>query len=243
MATFNIHHGVGTDGRLDLARTAAAIAATGAAVVGLQEVDDAFGARSGFVDQAAWLGERLGMTPVFGATIDLPSTTPGAPRRRYGNAMLTPYPILSWHNTLLPKPAGEQRGLLVADLDIAGETVTVFTTHLDNHSPATRLVQAGAVADAARAVSGPLIVVGDLNARPGTAEVRLLTAAVPDTWPAAGRGRGDTFSSDRPRARIDYVLASGPGVAARMAVVVRSRASDHLPLGVDVEFAGQSGGG
>ena len=53
VATFNIHHGVGADGRLDLTRTADVISATGASVVGLQEVDRTLSARSGWVDQAA----------------------------------------------------------------------------------------------------------------------------------------------------------------------------------------------
>ncbi len=243
MATFNIHHGVGADGRLDLDRTAGAIEATGAAVVGLQEVDANFAARSDFVDEAGGLGERLGLTPVFGANLDLPPPTPGAPRRRYGNAILSAHPVTAWRNIPLPHATDEPRGLLVAELAVDGQAVTVFATHLDNHSETTRRAQVDAVADAAAAVTGPLVVLADLNARPDTTEVRRLTAAVPDTWPVAGRGHGYTFSATRPHARIDYVLASGPGLAARAARVVASRASDHLPLGVDVEFAGPGAGG
>ena len=64
LATYNIRHGAGADGRLDLARTAATIASLGADAVGLQEVDDAYGARSGFEDQASRLAARLAqLTP------------------------------------------------------------------------------------------------------------------------------------------------------------------------------------
>lgn len=57
--TFNLHHGVGIDGRLDLDRVVALVEATGADVVALQEVDSRLGPRSAFVDQPLWLARRL----------------------------------------------------------------------------------------------------------------------------------------------------------------------------------------
>lgn len=57
--TFNIHHAQGTDGVLDLQRIADVIEASGADVVGLQEVDRHYSARSDWVDQAAALAELL----------------------------------------------------------------------------------------------------------------------------------------------------------------------------------------
>ena len=101
--TFNIHHGVGTDRRLDLSRTANVIRAAVADVVGLQEVDRHFGARSDFVDQATWLAEDLGMDVVFGANLDLDPLVAGQPRRQYGTAILSAHPILDWENTHLPR--------------------------------------------------------------------------------------------------------------------------------------------
>ena len=103
VVSYNIHHGVGTDGRLELERTAATLAATGAELVGLQEVDRHFGARSGFVDQAGWLGERLGMHVAYGPTIDLSPPAADRPRRQYGNAVLAVPEILGWRNLLLPR--------------------------------------------------------------------------------------------------------------------------------------------
>ncbi|HEX6077405.1 MAG TPA: hypothetical protein VFZ32_19380 [Micromonosporaceae bacterium] len=66
---FNIHHGVGLDGRLDLERIARVTESQAAEVVGLQEVDRHFSTRSTFVDQARWLADRLGMHVVFGANL------------------------------------------------------------------------------------------------------------------------------------------------------------------------------
>src|SRR5690606_40244932 len=51
--TYNIAHGVGHDGRLDLDRIAGVIRRSGADVVALQEADKHWDARSDFVDQAA----------------------------------------------------------------------------------------------------------------------------------------------------------------------------------------------
>jgi endonuclease/exonuclease/phosphatase family metal-dependent hydrolase len=66
---FNIHHGVGLDGRLDLERIARVAESQAAEVVGLQEVDRHFSTRSDFVDQARWLADRLSMHVVFGANL------------------------------------------------------------------------------------------------------------------------------------------------------------------------------
>ena len=63
IATFNIRHGLGRDGRVDLARTARTIAALRADAIGLQEVDVAYGPRSGHEDQASRLAELLGVEP------------------------------------------------------------------------------------------------------------------------------------------------------------------------------------
>lgn len=80
--TFNIHHGAGTDGRLDLARVAEVIRTNSPDLVGLQEVDRRFGDRSGRADQASWLGRTLRMTARYG-----PAMTRGG--SEYGNALLT----------------------------------------------------------------------------------------------------------------------------------------------------------
>ena len=59
VATYNIRHGRGLDGRIDLERVAAAIEALGADVVLLQEVDQGTRRAAG-VDQARELGRLTG---------------------------------------------------------------------------------------------------------------------------------------------------------------------------------------
>ena len=93
------------------------------------------------------------MHVVFGANLDLDPPSPDAPRRQYGTAILSRYPIVQWRNTLLPKgdPAEEQRGLLEAVVVVRGRPLRVMTTHFQHDSAASRLLQASAVASSVRA--------------------------------------------------------------------------------------------
>lgn len=238
VATFNIHHGVGLDGLLDLERIAATVEATGAEVVGLQEVDRHFGERSAFVDQALWLADRLGMDVAFGANLDLDPLTPEAPRRQYGTAILSRHRIREATNTLLPRPeGGEQRGLLEVVVRVRGLPVRVFNTHLQHNSQTERLAQVAAIRDTLAGVDESVVLLGDLNARPDDPEIAQLTEDLVDAWVTAGVGDGYTYDAATPHARIDYVMSSGD-VVARTAAVVTTGAADHLPVVVDLGLPG-----
>ncbi len=78
--TYNIHHGVGDDGVLDLERIARVVEDSGADVVGLQEVDRHWSARSVWLDQPAWLAERLDMHVAYAADLDQPERQQQADR-------------------------------------------------------------------------------------------------------------------------------------------------------------------
>ena len=228
--SFNIHHGVGTDAVLDLDRIATTVNQSGAEVVGLQEVDRHFSERSTFVDQATYLADNLGMHVVFGANLDLDPLNPGEPRRQYGNAILSRFPIMSWSNTLLPLlPGGEQRGLLEATLDIDGVPLTAYSTHLQHDSQEARLAQVEAITQLLADSNSSVLVLGDLNATPDSPEIVAMVEDLTDTWVEAGVGDGYTYSTTNPSVRIDYVLTSAD-IAARTAAVVISDGSDHLPV-------------
>jgi endonuclease/exonuclease/phosphatase family metal-dependent hydrolase len=79
--TWNIHHGEGVDGKLDLARQAAFIKKADPDAVFLQEVDVKT-QRTGGVEQAAELGRLTGMKVTFGKAMDFGGG-------EYGNAILT----------------------------------------------------------------------------------------------------------------------------------------------------------
>lgn len=221
--SFNIHHGVGGDGVFDLDRVADEIRRSRADVIGLQEVDRHYGERSAWTDQPAELAQRLGMHVVYGANLDLEPPAAGQPRRQYGTAILSRYPILDWQNTLLPKgkPAEEQRGLLEAVVNVRGVHVRVLNTHLQHNSADSRLLQAKVVAGAVVASEKPVVLTGDLNAVPTAPEITTITAHLRDG------GSAFTYPADVPTARIDYVLTNGLPLYSK---VLPTAASDHRPV-------------
>jgi endonuclease/exonuclease/phosphatase family metal-dependent hydrolase len=236
--TFNIQHGRGVDGVVDLARTSQVIRDAGVDVVGLQEVDRHFGDRSGFVDQAGWLARELGMHVVYGANADLDPPQPGGARRQFGNATLSVFPIVDWDNVLLPRSGThEQRGVLRARIQARGVSWLVHATHLQHDDPAERLVQARAISQLLGTANHAVVLLADLNAQSTTPEVRALIDVLVDSWEVAGVGPGHTSASPVPSQRIDYILQS-PDTRTCAATVLTSTpaniTSDHLPVVAEI---------
>ncbi|NDL56826.1 endonuclease/exonuclease/phosphatase family protein [Phytoactinopolyspora mesophila] len=240
--SFNIQHGVGLDGRLDLQRIADVIETEDADIIGLQEVDRHWSERSDFVDQAAWLARELNMHVVYGANLDRDPFNPGEPRRQYGTAILSNAPILEWDNTDLPRYEGhEQRGLLRARIVVRGVPLQVYNTHLQHNDADERMEQVEAIKGLIGTPDDSVILLGDLNARPDAPEIAAILENLVDTWEDAGLGDGYTYPSDGPDRRIDYVLRSDD-VITRTAAVVATDASDHLPVYADVLLPGSKVG-
>ncbi len=231
--TFNIHHGEGLDRRHDLERIARLV--DGADLVALQEVDRFWGARSGFSDQLSWLADRMQMEAVFGANLDRDPAEPGAPRRQYGTAILSRLGIDDWAHTLLESAGDdEQRGLLVAYIDVGDSALTIANVHLESWSPAVRLSQAAQVREFLAAVApGDMVLLGDFNATPDAPEIATMGVGLVDAWGVGGDGDGATFPSPVPGRRIDYVLVS-PELSVRQASVIATDASDHFAVAVDL---------
>lgn len=228
--TYNIHHGAGTDGVLDLERIAKVIEDSGADLVGLQEVDNHWSERSNWVNQPAWFAARLKMHYAYAANLDLLPLHPGEPRRQYGTAVLSKNPIKDFKNTLLPLyPTGEQRGLSVAAIKIRGVYLRLANTHLTSNNNAERLEQAKKVVELLDDSKVPTILVGDLNAKPAAPEIATLTKVWRDTWAEVGVGPGYTIEADNPTARIDYLLHTRK-VEPLSSAVITTNGSDHLPV-------------
>lgn len=243
--TFNIHHGVGLDGVHDLERVARVIEHAAADLAALQEVDRHLSPRSGHLDQAGWLADRLGLDMAYGPVVDLgpAAAGPDGARRQYGIALLSRLPLHEPRNLLLTRPrGGEQRGLLGAVVDVDGRAIRAFCTHLQHRSRMERLAQATQIAESMAAGTGPLVMMGDLNARPGDAEVAPLTDVLDDAWGVAGDGAGFTFDAATPHARIDYILTS-EDLSARSAAVLPTDASDHLAVVAELDLDDAESGG
>jgi len=246
LVTFNVHHGVGDDGRHDLARLARLLVDADPDVICLQEVDRHFGDRSEHVDQAELLARALDLELAWAPSIDEPGGGGHTERRQYGNALLSRLPVLTSEVHRLPGD-GEPRSALRSRVQLDGATLWVTTTHLSSRAAADRAVQAAAVAALHADPAEAGVLVGDLNAAPDAPELGVLREHLADAWTLAadrsdqsGRlslraGRGLTHPARRPRVRIDQVWVSA-GVGVRDARVLDgSGASDHHPLLVDLD--------
>jgi endonuclease/exonuclease/phosphatase family metal-dependent hydrolase len=231
--TYNIHH-AGIDAFLDLKRIAVLINTSGADIIGLQEVDYHFSERSNFEDQAKWLSNFLGMNYAFGANLDYDPIQEGECRRQYGTAVLSKYPILSAENHLLTNIAylenpTEQRGLLETVINVKGNHVQFYNTHLDHQRAEQRALQIKEINDIANKKEGPIIFVGDFNATPESAELLKMTAQYKDVFSELGQNNNFTFPANKPDSRIDYIFTS-EDVKIRTGEVINTNFSDHLPI-------------
>lgn len=235
--TYNIAHGVGHDGRLDLDRIAGVIRRSGADVVALQEVDKHWDARSDFVDQAAALGEKLNMRVRFAPIYSLDPPEPGKPRREYGLAILSRYPITRFKNhelsriSSLEPEKGVQKlpGFPEAVINLHGRKIHLFNTHLSWLDPEVRLLEAEEMLEIMGSARHPVVLAGDMNALPDAPEIDRLREVLTDTFEAAGEGDGYTFPVPDPVRRIDYIFAS-PDIRVLDSRVIEGEGSDHYAV-------------
>lgn len=228
--TYNIHHGEGLDGRIDLPRLAAIIASASADLIALQEVDRGTRRASG-VDQLGELGRLTGMSTAFGKAMDYQGG-------EYGVAVLTRRPMRRVTNRRLPgSPDREPRTALTVDVDPrgVGPRIQFTTTHLDQRRDLMDQVAQASVLAGAWPVDAAGILAGDFNTRPDTLTMQILARRWTDTFadpPPDPLGR--------PRRRVDYVMVQ-PATAWR---TIESRyldaplASDHQPVLVTLEWVG-----
>jgi len=232
--TYNIHHGEGTDGRLDLSRLAGVVTSVHPDLVALQEVDEGTERASG-LNELAELARLTDLHAVFGKAMNYWGG-------EYGVAVLSRWPLVGSHNDPLPNLADhEPRTALTVEVAVpdAGPRITFTSTHLDQtRDPENRLAQAQYLNE--RLVHDediPTILAGDMNARPDTPVMDLLQAR----WlnpPAADPS--PIGPSGRPRMRVDYVLIR-PATRWRVvesSIVNEMVASDHRPLLVVLEWTG-----
>ena len=246
LITFNIHHGVGVDGRHDLARLARLLADATPDVICLQEVDRHYGERSEYVDQSLLLSRALDLQLAWGPSIDGPGHQGRDERRQYGNALLSRLPIVT--SDVHPLPGGgEPRSALRALIETDGGALWVTTTHLSSDSRADRAEQAAVLAALHTDPGEPGVLVGDLNADVDAPELAVLAERFTDAWQLAGarsdqagtfsrhRDQGLTHPARHPRVRIDQVWVSGGVAVTDARVLDGSATSDHHPLLVDLE--------
>lgn len=227
--SYNIHHGRGLDGEVDLERIAKVIKSAQPDLVALNEVDKGVN-RSGKLDEPAELARLTGMHHAFEKNIEYDGG-------EYGNAILSRWPIEKTENVPLPSHyEGEQRGMLMVKVaSDEGQSLWFAATHLDYRpNDAERVASTEAIEKliASRFAGQHFVLAGDFNALPKSRVIEQLAR----TWMIAETGY--TFPADEPVRRIDYVMARP--VAAwrvRSAKVLKAPLeSDHRPVLVVLEM-------
>ncbi|HWB74385.1 MAG TPA: endonuclease/exonuclease/phosphatase family protein [Nannocystaceae bacterium] len=220
--TYNVHGGVGLDGRTDIARIGEVLAELEPDIVALQEVHSAHdGALGG---QVAELADRLQLHAVLGTTM---RRDPGP----FGNAILTHLPVVASGCFDLSVGAREPRCLMHVELEHYGRRLTVMNTHLgvrvrERHAQLERCAHLlePDLADEDK----QLLVMGDFNAwLPrgdvlGRLRAHFGTLPAPRSYPV----RRPIFALDRIMTRPASLLREVRALTSPLARV----ASDHLPV-------------
>lgn len=213
--TYNIHHGEAMDRKFDYERLANTISRLKPDVIALQEVDNQTKRASG-VDQAAELGKRLKMNHVFGNALYYSGG-------QYGEAILSRFPLENAKAHHLPYSFGNEprTALEVTVRPDNGIPDFIFVgTHLCHQSGATRVEQTQEL-DAlfAGRTEYPVIMAGDLNARPNSEPMKVLLSK---NW----------IDAVAPNSRIDYILLrkTDRWEIVKTEIIDEPVVSDHDPI-------------
>ncbi|OYP35057.1 endonuclease/exonuclease/phosphatase family protein [Rhodopirellula sp. MGV] len=230
--SYNIHHGEGVDGQLDLNRIASVIKNARPDLVALQEVDQNT-RRTEVVDQANELALMTEMHSVFGSNIDLQGG-------HYGNAILSRFPIRQHHNKLLPNvERGEQRGVLIAVVGIPADSidlnVRVFATHFDHRqNDYERRLSAEFINHLVDDQPVPTILMGDFNDVIGSESISRLLKV----WKPTVDAPLPTIPVGNPKRQIDFIFGypSPRWRVIKTRVLEESLASDHRAILCELEL-------
>lgn len=226
IVTYNIHKCIGLDGRYDPERTAAVLCEIGADIACLQEVS-VRRRNHRHVDQCFFLAEATGCNAI-------PSVALREHRGRFGNAILTRFPILASRSIDLSVIGNPSRGAIDADLLVGDRVLRVIATHFGLRASERRLQVNRLIAILAeplppnRRPAHAVLLMGDLNEwRGSSGGIRALDRRL---GPSAA---APTFPSWLPMLSLDRIYVEHPAVL-HDARVYRSPlariASDHLPL-------------
>lgn len=191
-------------------------------VIALQEVDR-FTERSGNLDQAAELGERLGMQHTFAAALEQSGG-------EYGIALLSRFPFSRAERIEMPRAGGFQpRVVIDADVCAGGaQPMRVLALHADVF-PWAAAAQTRFVANlASESVGSGVVVTGDLNQTPEADGVRALGDV-----PLVDLSPQDVGTSDLSR-HIDYLFVDD-ALTPEVGRVHDTDASDHRPVIADLQ--------
>ncbi len=196
--SFNILHGRTTVGDFNLDVLAKLILDADPDFVAMQEVDHKVN-RSKKYDLVTELGWRTQMSPIFARAMYYDGG-------EYGEGVLSRYTFLSSRNISLPFIEGEEpRAAIEIVVELPSkDTIAFVGTHFAHEGNAGRELQAREINRIFSQNKYPTILVGDLNAIPGSGPINILEEMWMTTYDK--ENPAPTWPSDNPRVKIDYVM-------------------------------------
>ncbi len=220
IVAYNVKHGRGMDGRVDLVRIAEVLRRLDADIITLQEVDDRT-ERTGLLDQTGVLADHLGYQGFHG---------PHRPYQGgfYGNAVLTRLPVRETVTHAIPPASGSALSVHEVVVETPGGPLSVVSVHLAG-STEERLAQAEAVTARLAGRPHPVVLAGDFNGTPGGP---VLTRLGADWTIPRKSGSAGTYPADAPDREIDFVMVRRRDAVEVLEhrVVEEPMASDHRPI-------------
>jgi endonuclease/exonuclease/phosphatase family metal-dependent hydrolase len=198
--SWNIAFGQGTDGVTNYDRIATWLARMSPDVIALCEIPP---------DKVSTVQSLLSQKTGRVWNTHFVPKSPGTPE---GNLILSTYSFSSLSSRYL----SYNRSIAQATINVGGQNINFFATHLDHTSSALRLTQAVELISWTSGFAAPRIVAGDLNAGNDTSEILRLLTSFRDSWVDALNASAAFAYPDNPvwlntrtrRWRIDFILYS-----------------------------------
>ena len=204
-------------------------------------------------NQAAWLARKLGYDYQF------VSTDPPGRFKRYGNALLTRRPVLARNDHLLA-PLGDYRTVAHLRIDVDGQPVNVYATHLNERSDDSgSRIRGEQVADLLKFIAttsgtAPVVIAGDFNALVDAGDLSELRNHYGDSFGSVHVNNELAQVSTLNRhyyeapSRIDHIFFQQDRLLAREAKILFDQpyadgrwASDHYGVWTRLQFAPSPG--
>lgn len=217
LMTYNIHRGIGTNGKLNLAATADVIGKAKSDIVALQEVER-FSPRTGFKDEIRYLSSKLDMNYAYGKSLNILMG-------EYGNGLLSKYPIEESKTIKLPSMK-EQRTALRAVINIEGHRLAVYNVHLGLNE-SERQEQINYITHLLDSEKLDYVLMGDMNS--GVDKLSSITEIMKDSALESPMYGQSTIEENDLQARIDYIFLSQSMKSTEYNVMI-TNASDHYPV-------------
>lgn len=225
--SYNIHHGADKSEKDQLAAMGAFIKASGADIIGLQEVDSIC-TRTGGVDQMKMLGQLTGMYYAF---VRHYAYQGGA----YGMGILSRYPITHIENKRMSllKSKNPSTAMISALIRLSKRKSIRFASAHFALDDSSRMLQAREAVSYLNAGPTPVILTGDLNATPEAPEIQYLVSYFKETDSL----QLATYPAPVATKKIDYIfIRKNNLVRVKQHTVPVNDLSDHLPVIATIEL-------